>query len=57
MKYRLKEDVYSRFHKNKLYGKKGTLVSVLSQSGNVLIVQGTGCKFPVLKNQLIGYDK
>lgn len=45
-------DQYSAFNKKgtstkRLYGKKGEKVEVVSQSGDVLIVRGAECAFPV----------
>jgi len=49
---KLKSDVKSAFS-NKLYGKKGDEVTVLSDRGNVMIVEGSEKnRFTVLKSQL-----
>ncbi|WP_165304988.1 hypothetical protein [Pedobacter sp. SYP-B3415] len=50
----LSEDIYSSFKKGKRYGKKGDRVTVISESGHVVIVEPEqGVRFPLLKTQLI----
>lgn len=52
MKVKLLEDVKS--FKREVYGKKDDIVAVVSEMGNILIVENKyGSRFPVLKGKTI----
>jgi hypothetical protein len=52
MQYFLSQDVYSAFKKT-LYGRAGDQVTVLSERGEIAIVEGHGKnRYPVLKSEL-----
>lgn len=48
MKYRLRKDIKSAVNPKNVYGEKGDIVTLISDRGNVLIVEGKNfTRFPV----------
>ena len=52
-KLRLLEDISSFGRDRTLYGKKNEIVTVITEYGHVLIVEGKKGRFPVLKNKTV----
>lgn len=50
MWYVLQKDIYS--YTRNLYGRAGEMVLMISDHGDVLIVEGTGGGFPVKKSDV-----
>lgn len=50
MKYRLRKDIKSAVNPKNIYGEQGDIVTLVSDRGNVLIVEGKDfTRFPVGK--------
>ena len=49
----LKEDIYSTVKKGWLYGSRGEKVRLVSEMGEVLIVEGKTGRFPVRREMVL----